>query len=108
MSSTAPATISARDLDKKLLTAGLTAADPARGWTPNELARLLRVSPDRVREWVKAGIIGAVNVSAHDCGRPRYVILPHHLAEFEKRRAAAPPPKPQRRRRKAAAVDYFP
>jgi hypothetical protein len=81
---------------------------PAAGYTPNELARLLRVSPDRVRAWVKAGVLGALNVATHESGKPRFIILPHHLAEFEKLRAAAPPPKPSRKRKKAYAVDYFP
>jgi hypothetical protein len=31
------------------------AAAPARGLTPNELAKVLRVSPDRVRQWITAG-----------------------------------------------------
>jgi excisionase family DNA binding protein len=81
---------------------------PTTGLTPNELAKLLRVSPDRIRSMIQAGELGAVNVARHRCGRPRYVILPHHLAEFERRRAAAPPPKPARRRRRPDTVDYFP
>jgi hypothetical protein len=79
-----------------------------RGYTPNELARVLRVSPDRVRAWIQSGQLGAVNTASALCGRPRYVVLPHHLAEFERRRAAAPPPKPPRRRTRTKAVDYYP
>ena len=83
--------------------------DPARGYTPNELARVLRVSPDRIRAWIRAGELGALDTARHRCGKPRCVILPHHLAEFERRRSAAPPPKaPRRRRRQATAVDYYP
>jgi excisionase family DNA binding protein len=78
------------------------------GYTPNELARLLRVSADRVRRWITNGELTALNTAPSRCGRPRYVILPHHLAEFERRRAAAAlKPAPWRRRR-TTEVDYFP
>jgi hypothetical protein len=92
-------TLTFRDLD---------AQRPAGGQTPNELAKLLRVSPDRVRCWIKAGAMGAVNTAPTLSGKPRYIILPHHLAEFERARRAGPPPKPARRRRQPAMVDYFP
>jgi hypothetical protein len=81
--------------------------EAGRGWTPNELARLIRVSPDRVRGWIKAGLLGAVDTSAVRCGKPRYVVLPHHLAEWERQRSAAPPPKPRRKKR-TQMVDYYP
>lgn len=86
-------------------------APAPRGYTPNELARLLRVSPDAVRAWIKAGELGALDTARRRCGRPRYVILPHHLAEFEHRRRAATPaakPAPRRRQRRTVAVDYYP
>jgi hypothetical protein len=35
------------------------------------------------------------------------VVLPHHLADFERNNAAAEPPKPKCRKR-AAEVDFFP
>src|SRR5690349_8311579 len=72
----------------------------ARGYTPAELARLLRVSPDRVRAWIVSGELGAVDTARVRCGRPRYVILPHHLAEWERRRRVGPPPQPGRRRKR--------
>jgi hypothetical protein len=69
---------------------------------------LLRVSPDQIRAWIKAGELGAVNTARRRCGRPRYVILPHHLADFTvKRSAAAPRPAPRRRRRREIK-DYYP
>jgi hypothetical protein len=78
-----------------------------RGLTPNELARLLRVSPDRVRRWIALGQLGAIDVSDRRCGRPRFVILPHHLLDFEKQRSASPPPKTPRRRKPALRANYF-
>jgi hypothetical protein len=85
-------------------------ADAAlRGHTPNELAKLLRVGPDRVRAWIKSGELPAVNVAVARCGKPRFVVLPHQLAEFTRRRAAGTVPKPPKRRRPpAGAVDYYP
>jgi hypothetical protein len=69
---------------------------------------LLRVRPDHVRGWIVRGELGAVNVAPNKYARPRFVVLPHHLAEFERRRSAATPPKPARRRKPPYAVDYFP
>ena len=82
---------------------------PARGYTPNELARLLRVSPDKVRSWIKRGELSAIDTARHRCGKPRYIILPHHLTEFEKRRrAATPEARPAPRRRRRVIKDYYP
>ena len=84
------------------------AAAPPRGYTPAELARLLRVSPDRIRAWIHSGELKAINTASTRCGKPRYVILPAHLEEFERLHAAAPPPKPVRRKKLIGMVDYFP
>jgi hypothetical protein len=59
--------------------------------------------------WIRSGELGAINTAGVRCGRPRYVILPSHLAAFTTARqvgarAAATP----RRRQRVAAVDYFP
>jgi hypothetical protein len=88
---------------------GATDAPPStpRGYTPAELGRLLRVRPDQVRAWIKSGELGAIDTARLRCGRPRFIILPHHLAEFERRRAAAAP-KPVPRRRRPAGKDYYP
>jgi excisionase family DNA binding protein len=80
-----------------------------RGYTPRELARLLRVSADRVRAWIASGELGAINTAPHRCGRPRYVVLPHHLAEWEKRRQVTTAPKPApRRKHQAEIIDFYP
>jgi hypothetical protein len=82
--------------------------DLPRGLTPREVARILRVAPVRVRAWIKRGILGAVNVAGAKCAKARFVILPHHLAEFERTRAAGPAPKPVRPFKRITPVDYFP
>jgi excisionase family DNA binding protein len=77
--------------------------------TPRELARVLRISPDRVRALIQSGELAALDLGGRG-KRRRYVILPHHVAQFERRRQAAPPPSPprQRRRRKTVEIDYYP
>ena len=84
------------------------AGDRARGLTPNELARVWRVSPDRIRSWITSGELGAIDTARRRCGRPRYVVLPHHVEEFERRRAARSSPKPVRPRKRTQLVDYYP
>src|SRR5262249_31108706 len=88
-----------------------SAADPLpRGYTPNELARLLRVGPDRIRAWIKTGELGALDTAPPRSRKPRYVILPVHLEQFERRRqAATPAARPvARRKKRSAVVDFYP
>jgi excisionase family DNA binding protein len=89
----------------------LTAAAQAgqRGMTPRELTRLLRVSLRKVLGWIHGGQLGAVNVG--DSRRPRFIVLPSHLEQFERGRRAvptAPRPAARRRRRPADLVDFYP
>jgi hypothetical protein len=80
----------------------------AKGMTPNEVSRLLRISPDRVRAMIVRGELGAINVSTrHD--RPRFVVLPVHIEEFARRHRATTATKPAPRRRKqTVGVDFYP
>jgi excisionase family DNA binding protein len=78
------------------------------GLTPRELARLLRVSPDRIRAIIARGELRAVNMAPTRCGRPRWVILPDALAAFLAGRLASPPPAPAKRRKRTVMVDYYP
>jgi hypothetical protein len=75
-----------------------------------EAAARYRVSPDKVRSWIRQGQLFAINTAAALSRKPRFVIPPDALAAFERARAAAVPPKPPRRRRpkKSDYVDYFP
>jgi transposase len=80
----------------------------ARGLTVRDVARRYRVSPDKIRLWIKKGELSAINTAATICGKPRWVIPAEALAEFERRRAGGPTPKPPRRRRRNEMVDFFP
>ncbi len=84
--------------------------DPtSRGLTVEDLAARWRVSPDKVRSWIKSGKLQAINTSSSQCGKPRYVVLPEQLAAFEQQLAAAAPVKtPRRPRRAAEAIDFYP
>jgi excisionase family DNA binding protein len=81
---------------------------PARGLTSDEVAKRLRVSPDKVRGWIKAGALKAINTASARCRKPRFVVTPESLAEFERKHSAAEPPKPNRARRRPAVKDFFP
>ena len=80
---------------------------PAAGLTPREFARLLRVSPDRVRGWIRSGKLKAINTATLRCAKPRFIILPAHLEEFAAQNLAGCP-KPVHRRRRAPMRDYYP
>ena len=80
---------------------------PPRGLTPAEVARLLRIGPDRVRALIRDGQLGAVDLGTN--GRTRLIVLPVHLAAFLDANAALPLAKPKRKKaRRAEVIDFFP
>ena len=85
------------------------AVPPQGGLTVRDVARRYRVSPERVRGWIYRGELGALNTADTRCGRPRYVVLPEALQEFERRRQVATLEKPApRRKRRTTEIDYYP
>jgi excisionase family DNA binding protein len=76
--------------------------------TVEDAAKRYRVSPDKVRAWIALGELKAVNTATAKCGKPRWVIPPEALDEFERRRAGGPAPMPRRRRRRPEYVDFWP
>jgi hypothetical protein len=84
------------------------ALSPTAGYTVRDLARRYRVSPERVRTWIKRGELLAINTRDR-CGRPRFVITPEALAAFERRRqVTTPPPKATRRKKSSGVIDFYP
>ncbi len=102
--------------DSLLLPRSPTECDPVEalrerrgaGLTVAELARRLRVGEDKIRGWIRRGELRAINVAMSPCGKPRWVVSPESLAEFERRRTSSPPPPPKRRRKKTTEIDYYP
>ncbi len=87
-------------------------ASSRTGQTVPELAKWWRVGQDKIRTWIRKGELIAINTATTLCGKPRWVVSPDAVAEFESRRKSGPPPeqeKPRRRRYKPAGfVDYYP
>lgn len=82
--------------------------ETAAGFTVTDLARRFRVGEDKVRGWIKRGELHAINTSDTRCAKPRYVVTPEALAEFERGRHVIPPPKPTRRRKREEEYDFYP
>ena len=89
----------------------LAVVQPVRlgaGLTVPEAARRYRVGEDKIRSLIRQGELKAINMASVLCGKPRWVITPEALAEFERRRAGGPPPKKPRRRKRVQMEDYYP
>jgi excisionase family DNA binding protein len=65
--------------------------------TPPEIAKLLRVSNEKVYGWIRRGDLRAVNVGNKT--RPRFRIAREHLDSFLESRTVPPPPPRQRRQK---------
>jgi excisionase family DNA binding protein len=78
-----------------------------RGYTTTDAARLLRVSEEKIRIWIRSGELAAINTAGPRSNKPRFVILPEALQQFASARSAAAP-KPPRRKKRTEQVDYFP
>jgi hypothetical protein len=91
----------AADLDVRRLTAGLTVKDAAQRY---------RVGPDKIRTWIACGLMPAVNTASSTSTKPRWVMMPEDLAEFERRRRRGRAAKQTSRRRKqrAGQIDFLP
>lgn len=62
-----------------------------RPLTPPEIARKLGISPEKVRRWIDAGELRALDTSpSADGPRSRYVVYPADLQRFIDRRFVGP------------------
>jgi hypothetical protein len=82
----------------------------SRGLTVADVASRYRVSPDKVRAWIRNGELAAINTASRRYGKPRFVVTEEALANFERSRsAAAPTPARSRRRgRRPDFIDFYP
>lgn len=85
------------------------AAAPSQGrpMTVPEVARFLRVRPDKVLAWIRSGRLCGYNIAERENGRPKYRINPDDLEAFTKQRAPlrqAPKGRPAGRRRRPIPV----
>lgn len=79
------------------------------GYTVRDLAARYCIGEDKVRGWIKAGELCAINTAGVACAKPRYVVTADALHDFERRRFAGPPtPTKKPRRKKSELVDYYP
>jgi excisionase family DNA binding protein len=83
-----------------------TSSTVAAGLTVKDMAKRYRVSKDKVRAWIARGELAAVNTATLKCGKPRWVISPDALADFERQRKGGrkvgQPVKPAPRRKRKA------
>jgi excisionase family DNA binding protein len=81
------------------------------GFTVGDIARLLRISVDKVRALIRRGELKAHRRPGAACGKLRYVVMPWDFEEFLKQLEAPTPkrPRPARRLRSLDCdEDYFP
>jgi len=82
---------------------------PTDKLTPPEVAKLLKVSPDKVRQWIANGELPATNVASAEASRARWIIDRADLEQFQRSRRPAQPAAPitRRRRKDPEAREYF-
>jgi excisionase family DNA binding protein len=84
------------------LLAWIKAQKPTGSWTTDSIAKWMKVSPDKVRGWIRSGELKATNV-AKPGNKPKYRIDPADFDSFLLRHAAVvAAPLGRRRRRRAA------
>lgn len=59
--------------------------------TVPEVAKFLRVSPDKVLSWIRSGRLRGYNVAERENGRPKYRVNPDDLQSFMQQRAITQP-----------------
>jgi hypothetical protein len=80
-----------------------------RGYTTREMARMLRCSSDSIRTMIRSGKLGAINLRQTKTGKPRFIVMPEHLAAFVEANKVYVAPKTERRRRRPKdTLNYFP
>ncbi len=84
-----------------LVLAHMKGGDTDRPLTPPEVAKLLRVRPDKVLAWIRSGRLRGYNVAEKENGRPKYRVNRADLEAFTQQRSviqSAPKGRPAGRR----------
>src|SRR5262249_50226894 len=68
--------------------------------TVSDFAQRYRVGEDKIRAWIARGELRAINTAATLAGRPRWVIPPEAVKEFEAKRMGGVVSAPARNRRR--------
>jgi excisionase family DNA binding protein len=82
-----------------------------RPLTVPEVAKFLRVRPDKVLSWIRSGRLRGYNVAERESGRPKYRVNPDDLEAFMQQRAIiqpAPKGRPAGRHRRIPTVPAWP
>jgi excisionase family DNA binding protein len=87
----AAASLALADTMRQGLDAG-NAGSPNRPMTVPEVAKLLRVSPDKVLSWIRSGRLRGYNIAERENGRPKYRVNRDDLDAFANRRSVVRPP----------------
>lgn len=93
-------------------TEATTAPFAAACHTTSDIAARYRVAPDKVRLWIQAGLLAAVNVAAPNARRPQWRISDAAVERFEQQRQAPPPPPPRQQRKRRTTpppdiIEYY-
>ena len=77
-----------------------------------EIAKMLKVKPDKIQLWIRTGELDAFNVASKPIGQPQWRVAAEALVAFQAKRAAvlaeAPASLPKRRvRRVRPAMEEF-
>jgi excisionase family DNA binding protein len=75
--------------------------------TPPQIARMLKVKPDKVRAWIRKGRLKATNMATNNGGRARYRVEWADFHAFIRERQIQPPVSRRRRRRPSKVPEYF-
>lgn len=71
-----------------MVTTALHAASTAL--TPPELAKILKVKPEKIHGFIDSGELAAVNMASAGSKRPRWRIMPEDVETFLQKRANKP------------------
>ena len=64
---------------------------PDQPLTVPEVAKFLRVRPDKILSWIRSGRLRGYNVAEQESGRPKYRVNPDDLQSFMQQRAVTQP-----------------